>query len=172
MNLSYQDLAVLTADIFSAAGCQTEEAQRVARHLVESNLVGHDSHGVIRVASYVDWLRDGKIFANRSIQIVTESDAIAVVDGQFGLGQTIGEQAIDLGIEKSRRHGVAVIALRNSGHLGRIGDWAIQAADAGMMSLHFVNTSARECWWLRSEGSTGDCPRIRWRPVFPRTANR
>src|SRR5205085_6469122 len=69
------------------------------------------------------------------------NDAIAVVDGQFGFGQTIGEQAMELGIAKSARHGVAVVALRNSGHLGRIGDWPLQAARAGKLSLHFVNTT-------------------------------
>src|SRR6185436_15406551 len=73
--------------------------------------------------------------------IVFENEAIAVVDGQFGFGQTIGEQAVSLGIDKCARHGVAVIALRNSGHLGRIGDWPLLAAQAGKLSLHFVNTT-------------------------------
>lgn len=141
MKFQYDQLTALTADIFAAAGCEREEARRVASHLIEANLVGHDSHGAIRIPSYVQWIRDGKIFANQSIRIVSENDAIAVVDGQFGLGQTIGEQAMQLGIEKARKHGVAVIALRNSGHLGRIGDWAEMVAEAGMMSLHFVNTS-------------------------------
>src|SRR5207253_6884500 len=59
----------------------------------------------------------------------------------FGFGQSIGEQAMRLGIEKAARHGVAVIALRNAGHLGRIGDWPAQVAAAGKLSLHFVNTS-------------------------------
>ena len=110
-------------------------------HLVEANLVGHDSHGVIRVSHYVQWLRAGKVLADRTIQVVFENEAIAVVDGQFGFGQTIGEQAMQLGIEKSARHGVAVIALRNAGHLGRIGDWPLMAARAGKLSLHFVNTT-------------------------------
>jgi len=66
---------------------------------------------------------------------------IAVVDGRFGFGQTIGEQAMQLGIDKCRKHGLAVVALRNSGHLGRIGDWPLLAARAGLLSLHFVNTS-------------------------------
>src|SRR5207237_5217904 len=79
--------------------------------------------------------------ANRTIQVVFENEALAVVDGQFGFGQTIGEQAMRLGIDKSARYGVAVIALRNSGHLGRIGDWPLMAAEAGKLSLHFVNTS-------------------------------
>lgn len=141
MNLHHARLSRLTAAIFTAAGCQAEEAGRIAEHLVEANLVGHDSHGVIRVASYVQWLRTGKVFANRNLQVVFENEAIAVVDGQFGFGQTIGEHAMQLGIDKSARHGVAVVALRNSGHLGRIGDWPLMAARAGKLSLHFVNTS-------------------------------
>ena len=141
MIFEHAALQALVTDIFEAAGCHSEEAQCVVIHLVEANLVGHDSHGVIRISSYVDWLRDGKVFANKSMQVVSDNGAIAVVDGQFGLGQTICEQAIELGIDKARTHGVSVIALRNSGHLGRVGDWAIQAADAGMISLHFVNTS-------------------------------
>jgi len=64
-----------------------------------------------------------------------------VLDGQFGFGQVMGEEAMKLGIAKAAGQGVAVVALRKSGHLGRIGDWALMAADAGKVSLHFVNTS-------------------------------
>jgi uncharacterized oxidoreductase len=141
MIFRHDQLIPLTAAIFRSAGCSDEEAQRVAERLVESNLVGHDSHGVIRIPSYVQWLRDEKVFADKSIKVVFENEAVAVVDGCFGLGQTIGEQATRLGIEKAKRLGVAVVALRNSGHLGRIGDWPEMAARAGMISLHFVNTS-------------------------------
>jgi hydroxycarboxylate dehydrogenase B len=141
MKLQHDSLQKLTAAIFHAAGCKSEEAERIASHLVEANLVGHDSHGVIRILSYVQWLRSGKVLADRTIQIVFENDVIAVVDGQFGFGQTIGEQAVHLGINKCARHGVAVVALRNSGHLGRIGDWPLKAARAGKVSLHFVNTT-------------------------------
>jgi hydroxycarboxylate dehydrogenase B len=141
MKLKHDNLRELTTAIFTAAGCQPEEAGRIALHLVEANLVGHDSHGVIRIATYVQWLRSGKVFANRTLQLVFENEAVAVVDGQLGFGQTIGAQAMQLGIAKAARHGVAVIALRNSGHLGRIGDWPLQVAQAGKLSLHFVNTT-------------------------------
>lgn len=141
MNISPDRLRSFVTAIFHAAGCGPEEAACVASHLVEANLVGHDSHGVIRVPSYVNWLRDGRVLAGRTIQVVFENDVIAVVDGQFGFGQSIGEQATRLGIEKSARHGVAVVALRNAGHLGRIGDWPLMAAQAGRLSLHFVNTT-------------------------------
>jgi uncharacterized oxidoreductase len=141
MQIRYDHLTELTAAIFRAAGCQAPEAECVATHLVEANLVGHDSHGVIRVSHYVRWLREGKVLPGRTIQVVFENEVIAVLDGQFGFGQSLGEQAMRLGVEKSARHGVAVIALRNAGHLGRIGDWPLMVARAGKLSLHFVNTS-------------------------------
>jgi uncharacterized oxidoreductase len=139
--ISHQRLERLVNDIFAAAGCGQAEHERIAHYLVEANLVGHDSHGVIRVSHYIDWLRAGKVRANQTPQIVFENDVIAVVDGQFGFGQVMGEQAIKLGVAKSANQGVAVVALRNSGHLGRIGDWAEMAAGAGKVSLHFVNTN-------------------------------
>ncbi len=141
--MRYQHDAVerLVAAIFTRAGCKDEEARTIARHLVEANLVGHDSHGVIRVPAYIDWLRKGLVLANRSARIVFETDIVAVIDGEFGFGQVIGEQAMAVGIAKARRQGMAAVALRNAGHLGRIGDWAIMAADAGLISLHWVNTS-------------------------------
>ena len=141
MNIDQQRLKRLVSKIFAGAGCQAAEADRVAHYLVEANLVGHDSHGVIRVSYYIDWLKSGKVLANQNIKVVFENEAIAVVDGGYGLGQTVGEQATKLGIEKCAKHGVAVIALRNAGHLGRIGDWPLLAARAGKVSLHFVNTS-------------------------------
>jgi hydroxycarboxylate dehydrogenase B len=127
--------------IFQGAGCLPSEARRVAAHLVQANLVGHDSHGVIRTFTYVQWLKAGKVLANQTIRVAFENEAIAVVDGQGGLGQTAAEEAIKLGVAKSEKQGVAVVALRNAGHLGRIGAWAELAAQSGKLSVHFVNTS-------------------------------
>lgn len=141
MLAQHAQLLSLTTDLFAAAGCQRDEAARVAYHLVEANLVGHDSHGVIRIPTYVQWLEAGKVLPNKTARVVFENDAIAVVDGEFGLGQSVGEQAMRIGIDKSERHGVAVVALRNAGHLGRIGEWALMAARAGKLSLNLVNTS-------------------------------
>jgi hydroxycarboxylate dehydrogenase B len=137
----HERLTRLIGDIFAAAGCGPAEHERLAHYLVGANLVGHDSHGVIRVPAYIQWLRAGNVLANQTLTTVFENDALAVVDGQFGFGQVMGEQATKLGIDKAARQGVAVVALRNSGHLGRIGDWAEMAAHAGKVSLHFVNTS-------------------------------
>jgi uncharacterized oxidoreductase len=134
-------LCELVRTIFERAGSAAAEAGIVADHLIEANLMGHDSHGVIRVAPYIDLLRSGKWIANRHIEIVKDAGALLVVDGGQGIGQVIAREAIDLGIERARTHGVAVVGVRNSAHMGRIGAWAEQAAAAGMVSLHFVNTT-------------------------------
>jgi uncharacterized oxidoreductase len=131
----------LATAIFSAAGCHAAEAGRIASHLVEANLAGHDSHGVIRVSAYIDWLRQGAVLPNRSMRIVHETGTLAVVDGEQGFGQSIGIEATALGVEKAKQEGIAVVALRNSGHLGRIGAWPLQAARAGIASVHFVSTT-------------------------------
>jgi len=132
------------AEIFVAAGCDAEEAARIGHHLVSANLAGHDSHGVIRVPRYVQWLADGKVRAGQAPTIVAESATHAVMDGNLGFGQTIGPIAVDMGIAKAQAAGLAVVALRNSGHIGRVGDWAERAAAAGLVSIHFVNVGMGE----------------------------
>ncbi|MCH8922068.1 MAG: malate/lactate/ureidoglycolate dehydrogenase [Planctomycetes bacterium] len=141
MNVNGPALRKLTAAIFVAAGCSQDEADCVADHLVEANLAGHDSHGVIRIATYVRWLGEEKVMAGAQMETVFDSDVIAVLDGNMGLGQVMARRAMCLGIEKCDGAGVAVIALRNCAHMGRIGHWAEMAAASGYVSLHFVNTN-------------------------------
>ncbi|MGI4950598.1 MAG: malate/lactate/ureidoglycolate dehydrogenase [Janthinobacterium lividum] len=130
--------------IFVAAGCEAEEAKRIAHHLSSANLAGHDSHGVIRVPRYVQWLKEGKVRAGQRPTVVAESPNHAVLDGNYGFGQSIGPISVDLGIAKAQANGLAVVTLRNSGHIGRIGDWAERAARAGLVSIHFVNVGLGE----------------------------
>ena len=132
------------AEIFTASGCAADEAARIGHHLVSANLAGHDSHGVIRVPRYVQWLTEGKVRAGQTLTVVAESPTHAVLDGNLGFGQTIGPLAVDLGIAKARAAGLAVVTLRNSGHVGRVGDWAERAAEAGLVSIHFVNVGLGE----------------------------
>jgi hydroxycarboxylate dehydrogenase B len=129
------------AEIFARVGCRSEEADRVSASLVDANLTGHDSHGVIRVPRYVDWVRTGDLVPNQSIERVVDSPVIGVVDGRFGFGQTTAPMAVDVGVEKARAMGLSAISLRNSGHVGRVGEWAERAAAAGMISIHFVNAA-------------------------------
>ena len=134
-------LADLVRDIFAKAGCSAAEAERIGKYLVSANLTGHDSHGVVRVPRYVHWKKDGTVIADREVKIVTETPVLAVVDGLHGFGQTVAPQAVAIGIDKCRKNGLSMVALRNAGHIGRVGDWAEMAAEAGLVSVHFVNAS-------------------------------
>lgn len=127
--------------VFAAAGSSQFEAGLIADHLIDANLLGHDSHGVIRVPIYCEWLRAGKVRANQRARRVLDSGPLLVFDGGFGFGQVIGHDAMEAAAGRAREIGVAVVATRNSGHLGRIGAYAEQLARAGLVSLHFVNSS-------------------------------
>jgi uncharacterized oxidoreductase len=129
----------LVGAIFEAAGCDAEEAGRIAHYLARANLTGHDSHGVIRVPRYVDYLLQGLVVAGRHVETVLDAGPILVLDGGHGFGQTIGPEACALGCRRAKGLGAAVVALRASSHLGRIGDFAELAIAEGVVSLHFVN---------------------------------
>lgn len=126
-------------DIFVAAGCSKEESRRIGKYLVGSNLAGHDSHGVARAPRYVKWKQDGVFFADRTVKRVVDTPVLAILDGQYGFGQTTAPQAVALGIEKCKAMGLSAIGLKNSGHVGRVGEWAEMAAGEGLVSIHFVN---------------------------------
>jgi uncharacterized oxidoreductase len=141
MRIEADRLRTFIQAIFEGAGSSPVEAAIVSDHLVEANLKGHDSHGVIRAAKYANWVAKGQLVPNRHAEIVTDRSAILVVDGGFGYGQVIGKEAMQLGAERAKRNGLCAVAIRNSGHLGRIGAWPEQLARVGFASVHFVNTS-------------------------------
>ena len=139
--LDAKELRDFVARIFVASGCSKSESELVGRLLVESNLAGHDSHGVIRVPRYVSMLREELIFADRTVELLVDTPSLAVVDGKYGLGQTVAFQATQIGIQKCRESGLSAVAMRNSGHIGRVADWAEMAAKEGFVSVHFVNAA-------------------------------
>jgi uncharacterized oxidoreductase len=141
IRIPHASLANLVREVFTAGGCSRAEAERIALYLVGANLAGHDSHGVIRVPVYLRWLKEGQTVPDQSIKIVSDTPVLAVVDGQFGFGQTVAPQAVKIGIEKCKAMGLSAIALRNSAHIGRVGDFAEMAAAEGLVSAHFVNAA-------------------------------
>jgi len=135
------DLEEIIRKIFNAAGSDDSEAAIVANHLVEANLAGHDSHGVIRTAAYLDCVKKGAVLPNRHAQVTSDRGNILSIDGEFGYGQVIARESMEIAIERAEREGLVILSIKNAGHLGRIGAWAEQLAGAGLVSLHFVNTS-------------------------------
>ncbi len=141
LHIPVDALTALVRDIFLASGCDDAESDRIATHLVGANLAGHDSHGVVRVPRYVEWLEAGFVLKGQDAEVVTDGGSFAVLDGKWGFGQTVAPQAVALGIRRAQENGVCITALRNAGHVGRVGDYAEQAIAAGLISIHFVNVA-------------------------------
>jgi uncharacterized oxidoreductase len=81
---------------------------------------------------------------NQAAEIVTDGGSFVVLDGGFGFGQTVAPQAVAVGIERALASGLCVVALRNAGHIGRVGAYAEQAIAAGLISVHFVNVAGSQ----------------------------
>ncbi len=141
ITIQAEPLRQLVATIFRKAGSDESEARLIGQRLVEANLKGHDSHGVVRVQTYTDLIKNNGVSFNQHASVVWENDVIAVVDGNFGFGQVVGGEAIEIGIAKAKRSKLAMVALRNASHIGRIGDWSEMCAAAGFASVHFVNVT-------------------------------
>jgi hydroxycarboxylate dehydrogenase B len=141
MLIAHQKLRSLARRVFRSSGSSTEEALAVADHLIEANLRGHDSHGVVMIPHYLRHLANGTLRPNRRGRVIGGKDAFIVYDGERGYGQVVAHEVTALGIECAGKSGVAVIALRNTHHIGRVGAYGEQCAAAGLVALLFVNVT-------------------------------
>ena len=139
MTLPHDRLRDLAARILVAAGAAAGDARVVADHLVDANLSGHDSHGVGMLPQYVRGVRAGVVDPRAHASIEDRGGAVLSVDGRRGFGQVVAREAIAAGMERARATGVALVALRNASHVGRVGTYGEQAAADGFLSVHFVN---------------------------------
>jgi uncharacterized oxidoreductase len=127
--------------LWEQAGSEATEARLVAEHLVKANLSGHDSHGVGMIPRYLRSLRDGELTLNVHAQVARDAGAVLTIEGARGFGQVVAHEAMALGIQRAQQLGVCAVGLRNAHHIGRIGHWAEQCADAGLVSFHFVSVA-------------------------------
>jgi hydroxycarboxylate dehydrogenase B len=121
--------------ILRAWGAPDDIAACVAHSLVESNLAGVDSHGVVRIGNYYRFIKPGWWLAAARPQVAREGPSTAIVDGNWGFGQPAMHMGLEVGIAKARRHGIAGIGIIRAGHIGRLGEYAEKAAAAKMMTL-------------------------------------
>jgi uncharacterized oxidoreductase len=129
----------LATRVLTAAGAAGEDARVVADHLVDANLAGHDSHGVGMLPQYVRAVRAGVLDPGAHAAVEDRGGAVLAADGRRGFGQVVAREATAAGIARARETGVALVALRNAFHVGRVGAYGEQAAAAGLASVHFVN---------------------------------
>ncbi|MDE0375979.1 MAG: Ldh family oxidoreductase [bacterium] len=125
--------------IVRATGAPGADARLVAEHLVENDVIGHHSHGVIRLWDYIEWTHSGDLIPGARPRILGETPTTARVDGGWNFGQVVATFATGLAIEKARTAGVGVVTIRRVKHIGRLGRYAEQVAGEGLVSMIFTN---------------------------------
>jgi len=139
MIVNHEKLIQLVTSICMAADSHETEASAVAHHLIEANLKGHDSHGIGMLPTYIRNIKMGFCLPNQHAELVSTNGPAIIVDGKLGFGQVVGPEAMQMGIEVARKQGLAVVALKNAHHLGRIGGHAELVVKEGFISMHYVN---------------------------------
>ncbi|MCS6858884.1 MAG: Ldh family oxidoreductase [Abditibacteriales bacterium] len=140
--VNHTELLSLTRQMFEKAGASPEEAAVVAEHLVEANLVGHDSHGVIRAVGYARGMQKSFVPASAH-EVVKETPATAVINAHGGLGIVAARRAMDLAIEKAKRCTFGAVGVHRCTHTGRIGAYPPRAAAQGMIGIALLNGGGR-----------------------------
>jgi uncharacterized oxidoreductase len=139
-NLSAQQLESFAREILVAGGVQEDEADVIAESLVGANLRGHDSHGVMRIPYYLEFLRDDISRTGEELSVIKESPAHLVVDANWGFGQVQARRLTERLIAKARKIGIGVGTMIHCSHIGRLGEYCEMAADQGLVAMMMVNT--------------------------------
>ncbi len=126
--------------LFSAAGMPSDEAATVAASLVDANLCGHDSHGVMRAPQYIGFLKEGKYRPGVPLTVLNETPAVLAADANWGLGQVQAHRLLAKLVEKAKTLGIAGGTLRNCGHIGRLGEYAEVCAKENLAFFGAVNS--------------------------------
>lgn len=129
-------------DVFKGYGLSEADAKISAEILITADKRGIDSHGVGRLKPiYIDRIKDGQINPVTKVDIIKEGPTTAVLDANNGMGQIVSKQAMQMAIDKAKKFGMGMVAVRNSNHYGIAGYYATMATDAGMIGL--TGTNAR-----------------------------
>ncbi len=132
---SAAQLESLATGIFLGAGAPADIAQHVAKSLIQSNLMGHDSHGILRVPAYLEAIDKGTCVPSARPSVAKETPTTAMVDGNWAFGQITATYATELAIEKARTSMVAAVTTSRCNHIGRLGEYTDMAAREGMFAF-------------------------------------
>jgi LDH2 family malate/lactate/ureidoglycolate dehydrogenase len=134
-----EELEKLAVTVLTGAGAPDDVATRVARSLVEANLLGYDSHGVRRLEPYVEFVRTGQVVAGARAEVAWTRGATALVDGHRGFGQPAAHLAVDTAAGLAADYGTATVVVTACNHVGRLGEYVGRLADSGLIGLAFCN---------------------------------
>jgi uncharacterized oxidoreductase len=138
---SAESLIKIGIEIFRGMNVPLEEASLVSELLVKANLVGQDSHGVIRIAQYVKAIEEGEVKPGAKMKIIHETPSTALVDGGNGFGQFVAKKSMEIAIEKARKNSVSTVCAFNLYHIGRLADYTEMASRCDMIGVAMANST-------------------------------
>ena len=163
MKIRAEVLTEDTKEILTKLGVPEDAAQTVAEELVRSNLMGVDSHGVLRIPRYVKQIQDGFIKPDANVKVVKESPSTAIIDADCGFGHVAARKMAQVVCEKAAKTGIACALSMNSTHIGRAGAYTEWIARQGMIgfAVAAVYTQGPLAPYGAAEGKLGTNP-ISW----------
>jgi uncharacterized oxidoreductase len=134
----------LVEAVFGKAGWSAQDAKVAADCLIGSDRAGHASHGIGLIPMYVDTIRGGKLRPEWKAETVKDEGPFVVIQGHRALGQVAARAATQKSIATARAHGIALVSLINSHHVGRIGHYGEMVAREGLVGMFWVNVHGRK----------------------------
>lgn len=137
--INHESLKQFVTAIYRRAGVNEPNAGLIADTLVQADLWGHQSHGVLRTSWYYKRIKNGVMLPNATPSIISDAGAVACFDGNAGMGQAITKAVMEDAIARAKKHGVAVVTVRQSNHFGTVMYYTRMAAAAGCVSIMCSN---------------------------------
>lgn len=153
-----EELTDFAAGVYRAVGVPDDQAQAVAEGLVQADLFGHQSHGVMRTFWYAARYESGAMARETTPETLVDAGAVAVIDGHDGSGQVLAMHAMDEAVSRARAHGIGAVAVRNSGHIGTCMRYTRRAALDGCVGFLTTNASPAMAPWQGREPKLGNNP--------------
>lgn len=150
------------SDLLRKGGFSEEECRVTAESLVLANICGYDSHGVMRIPQYIEFLAAGEVVSNTELTVISEGAVRFVADANRGVGQIQARRLLSILSQKARAEGLAAGSLRHCGHIGRLGEYCEIAAAEGLVTMLAVNSHGGV---VRVAPPGGISPRISTNPI-------
>jgi len=141
--IHHQPLRDFGYALFEAAGVPADQARIATDHLVESNLMGHDSHGALHIGGYIRGLQSGAIKPVGNQKIIRETPVSAVIDANRSFGIVLAYEAMNMAVERAKSHTLGAVAVHQSSHIGRLGAFPPLAAAEDCIGVIMLNGGGR-----------------------------
>lgn len=157
--MDVQELQGFLKNLFSKAGFDAESASYCADCIIQTNLWGVDSHGVLRMPIYLKRVMEQVVNAQPDIKAVKDDQGpIALLDGDAGMGFVVGKKGMEIAVEKAKKFGISYVLIRNSNHFGAAALYAREAVEAGMIGIVSTNVIPNIGMKGNKKPSTGNNP--------------